>query len=212
MGAVESLLLAAGVVFVAELGDKTQLLVLAASLRGRAVPVLLGAVSAFLLLTVVAASVGTWLGDALPTAAVLVAGGVLFVALGVRAWLESREEREDQPGEAGDRGGEGAEDGAEDGAGAAGRVRAVGFGGAFALVLVGELGDKTQLATVGLAARGDPVATAVGAGLALAASAGLAVVAGRWLQSRLRPRLVARASAALFVALGLASIVLGVAW
>lgn len=204
MAAVEAFLLAAGLVFVAELGDKTQLLILAASLRGRALPVLLGAVAAFALLTVLAAAVGALLGDALPTAAVLVAGGVLFVALGAHSWREAGEE-EDEAGDGEDAGG-----GTGERTGSGRGRRAAGLVGTFLVVLVGELGDKTQLATVGLAARGHPVATGAGALLALAASAALAVVAGRWLQTRLRPRLVARVSGVLFVVLGIASIVLGV--
>ena len=194
MGAVEAFLLAAGLVFVAELGDKTQLLILAASLRGRALPVLLGAVAAFLLLTAVAVAVGAALGDALPSAWIAVAGGLLFIVLGVRALREAGE----------------AEGAGDDGEGGVPPVpRRVGARAAFTLVLVGELGDKTQLATLGLAARGDPVATGLGAGLALAASAGLAVVAGSWLQAHLRPRVVALVSGWLFVALGVAAVVLG---
>lgn len=211
MAAAEALLLAAGLVFVAELGDKSQLLVLAASLRGRAVPVLLGAVAAFLVLTAAAATVGALLGDALPTAAVLVGGGVLFVGLGIKGWLDARRAG---AGAAGSGPKEGLADGspasqAGTAAGAPGAARH--FGATFLVVLVGELGDKTQLATVGLAARGHPVATALGAMVGLTASAVLAVAAGHWLQSRLRPRLVARAGAVLFVVLGLASIAVGVA-
>ena len=48
----------------------------------------------------------------------------------------------------------------------------------FALVFLAELGDKTQLAVLAMASRGNPWAVFIGAGAALLASTALAVVLG----------------------------------
>lgn len=73
----------------------------------------------------------------------------------------------------------------------------------FATVFIAELGDKTQLATLGLASTsGARWSVFLGASLALVASSALAIlgadVIGRWVE----PRVIRRAAAALFVALG----------
>ena len=84
------------------------------------------------------------------------------------------------------------------------------FAAAFTTVFVAELGDKTQLAALGLATAGKhPWAVFLGASLALAASAALAVVVGRALASRLDPRVLHYAGALLFLGIGLFLLVRG---
>jgi putative Ca2+/H+ antiporter (TMEM165/GDT1 family) len=74
----------------------------------------------------------------------------------------------------------------------------------FGLVFLAELGDKTQLATVGLAATADGRRWLVFAAsaLALTLSSLLAVLVGDALRGRLDPLLIQRAAAVLFIALG----------
>lgn len=74
--------------------------------------------------------------------------------------------------------------------------------GSFALIVVAEWGDLTQIATASLAARsGQPVATGVGALVALAAVAGLAATFGRQLVARVPLHRVNYLGAAVFAAL-----------
>ena len=179
-GAPLAFAVAFGVVFLAELGDKTQLLVAVQATRARAARVLAEAVLAFGLLTIAAVAAGSWLGRWIPPLAAAVASGVLFVAFGVAAILR----RDADAGE--------------------GRPAT---GTTFLLVLVGELGDKTQLATAALAAtQGHPFAVGLGAWLGLAASSVLAVLAGSWLQGRLTPRRTALLAGTLFLAVGVATL------
>lgn len=148
-----------GLVFIAEFADKTQVMLVALAARGQALRTWLGAVAAFLVLSAAAALVGGLLGGLLAPRVVALAGGILFIVFGLLA-LRGEEDEE-------------------------GLVRRAGFLPAFVLILVAELGDKTQLATAALAAQGHPAAVGLGAFLALAAL--LAVLAGGWLAARCRP-------------------------
>ncbi len=166
-------------VFVAEFADKTQLALVALSARGRPVRVFLGATAAFLLLSIAAVAVGGLVGSLLPTRLVAAASGILFILFGVLAL----------------RGAEGT-DGTS-------QARAAGFWPAFTLMLVAELGDKTQIALAALAAAGQPaVATALGGWLALSCAAALAVALGGVLQNRVPGRVVSRVAGVLFLAAG----------
>lgn len=71
-------------VFIAELGDKTQLATVALASGKRAwLPVLVGAASALVCSTVLAVAAGTALGQYLPERVLKRAAGALFVILGV---------------------------------------------------------------------------------------------------------------------------------
>ncbi|MEB3195424.1 MAG: TMEM165/GDT1 family protein [Cyanobacteriota bacterium] len=71
-------------------------------------------------------------------------------------------------------------------------------------VFLAELGDKTQLAALLLAAEsGRPVVVAIGASLALICSSLVGVLLGRWLSSVMAPQQLERAAGALMVGLGL---------
>jgi len=77
------------------------------------------------------------------------------------------------------------------------------FGATFAAVFLAELGDKTQLATVGLAAEGHaPWTVFAGSAAALCTSSLLAVLAGGLIGRYLAPTTLRRAAGVLFLALG----------
>jgi putative Ca2+/H+ antiporter (TMEM165/GDT1 family) len=71
-----------------------------------------------------------------------------------------------------------------------------------ATFVVGELGDKTMLATFALAARQDPIATWFGATAGMVAANLVAVAVGRQAGTRLSPRAIRIGSAVLFAAAG----------
>ena len=81
---MESLLAALGLVFIAELGDKTQLVALGFGARHRLAPVLTGVVIAYMATNLLSVVVGGLLGATLPTRAIGLGGGVMF--LGFAAW------------------------------------------------------------------------------------------------------------------------------
>lgn len=83
------------------------------------------------------------------------------------------------------------------------------FGTTFVTVFVAELGDKTQLAALGLATRGSPWAVFCGSALALIVASALAVGLGKLLADRLDPRWLHYGGAVLFLVIGLALLVRG---
>lgn len=170
-----------GVIFAAELPDKTMVATLILSTRYRHVFVWIGVASAFLVQVAIAVAAGGLLSLA-PERIVAALSGALF-AFG--AWMllfhaeSNREEGIDAPP-------------------AAGPWRSIAT--SFAVLFVSEWGDLSQLATAGFAARyGDPVSVFVGAWGALATVAALAVVVGRSLL-RVVPELVLRRVAGIAMA------------
>jgi putative Ca2+/H+ antiporter (TMEM165/GDT1 family) len=174
--------------FLAELGDKTQLMTMTLAHRYPVRPVVAGVFSAFLLLNLLAVGVGAALYRYLPTAAVLVAAGLLFLFFAWRSWRE-------------------AEEGAEEGEAETGNGRGA-FVASFSLTFVAELGDKTQLALVALAAGSGAVwSVFVGGTLALWAVSAIGIAVGATLLRRVSRRWMHRAAAALFAVFGVLALV-----
>jgi putative Ca2+/H+ antiporter (TMEM165/GDT1 family) len=188
---VESLLAALGLVFVAELGDKTQLVALGFGARHRIAPVLAGVVVAYMATNLLSVVVGGLLGATFPTRAIGIAGGILF--LGFAAWTLVKD-GEDGEEEAADR--------TDD--------RNVVLTVATAM-FVAELGDKTMLATATLAAQGHPVLVWVGATIGIVMAGALGVLLGRWFGARLPERVTRIGSAVLFAVFGLVLLVTNLA-
>ena len=81
---MEAFLISFGIIFVAELGDKSQLMALAFAARYRAVTILLAITAATALVHLVSVLLGAAVGVALPTRAISVVAGLAF--LGFAAW------------------------------------------------------------------------------------------------------------------------------
>jgi Ca2+/H+ antiporter, TMEM165/GDT1 family len=183
---VQSVLAALSLVFVAELGDKTQLVALGFGARHRLAPVLTGVVIAYMATNLVSVVVGGLLGATLPTRAIGLGGGVMF--LGFAAWTLWKG------------------DGDDDEESTANRSGSVVLSVASAM-FVAELGDKTMLATATLAAQGNPVLVWIGATIGIILSGTLGVLLGRAFGARLPERATRIGSAGLFAAFGLVLIV-----
>lgn len=171
-----------GLIFVAELPDKSLFASLVLGVRYRPLLVWLGVSAAFLAHVVIAVLAGGVL-TLLPHVLVEVIVALLF-ALG--AFLLLRPQDDEEKG--GDR------DAAPVSAPAgspAGPVRVTAT--CFAVVFVGEWGDITQIATANLTAKyHDPVSVGIGAGLALVAVAGLAIKAGSTLLNKVSVTIIRR--------------------
>jgi putative Ca2+/H+ antiporter (TMEM165/GDT1 family) len=190
---VGSLFAALGLVFVAELGDKTQLVALGFGARHRLAPVLIGVAAAYAACNLLSVVVGGLLGTALPTRGIGLVGGALF--LGFAAWTLSRGDEDDAQGDT---------DGDTAGTGAGAGDTAASIVASVALAMfVAELGDKTMLATATLAAQGQPVLVWIGATAGIIASGTLGVLLGRAFGARLPARVTRLGSAALFAGFGL---------
>ncbi|MFS2294663.1 MAG: TMEM165/GDT1 family protein [Actinomadura sp.] len=182
------------VIFVAELGDKSQLMAMTFAARFRALPVLTGITAATAVVHLASVAVGAALGTALPTGPISVLAGVAF--LGFALWTLRGDELDEEE-----------RDRARRATGSA--ILAV--GGAFFLA---ELGDKTMLATIALAAEHGgllPLAGVwAGSTIGMVAADALAIVVGHVLGRRLPERVVKYGAAAGFTAFGVLLIVEGV--
>jgi Ca2+/H+ antiporter, TMEM165/GDT1 family len=181
---MSSLFAALLVVFVAELGDKTQLVALGFGARHRLAPVLVGVALAYAATNTVSVVIGGLAGAALPTRAIGIGGGVLFLLFALLTLRSSDDEADDN----------------EDARPPEGSRRIV--LSVAAAMFVAELGDKTMLATATLAARGSPVLVWVGATVGIFAAGALGAVVGRWFGRRLPVRVIRLASAGLFGVFG----------
>lgn len=152
----------------AELGDKSQLLLLGFAARYRPIQVVTGAAIAIALLQAVSVALGQAVGALLPERLIAVVAGALFVAFGIITWRGAGSDEEDEGGK-----------------------RAVAFGPVLtvaAALLLAEFGDKTQLMTVSIAA--DPAAAlrtlgAIASGITAPEAGTLSTAFGVWLGSSL---------------------------
>ncbi|MEX1178933.1 MAG: TMEM165/GDT1 family protein [Nitriliruptor sp.] len=176
------LLAAFGLVALAELGDKSQLLALSFATRYRWWQVLIGVAVAALVLLGLAAGFGGVLGDALPARAIAIGGGLLFLGFAVWTLLDADEDEDDGAA-----------------LGRAGRSAIVTIVAAFT---VAELGDKTMIATAALASTRPPIAVWLGGAAGMTLASGAAIAVGRLLHRRLPARRLRLLAAAAFGVFG----------
>jgi Ca2+/H+ antiporter, TMEM165/GDT1 family len=179
--------LAFGAIFVAEFGDKSQLLILAFATRYPWRPVVIGLVVAAATIQGISVAIGAAVGTALPATAVAIISGLAFLAVGV--WTLRGEDDEEETE---------AEISSSRSLVGVGLVIAV--AGTFILA---ELGDKTMLATFALAATQGALPTWIGSTAGEVAANLLAVVVGSQVGHRLSQRAIRIGSAALFAIAGL---------
>ena len=195
-------LIAFATVFVAELGDKTQLIALGFGARHRLWVVAVGLTIGYGLSNLLAAAVGGAVGQTLPTSWVGVASGVVFL---VFAGLTGRRIGDIPDGPIPIDGGSGIEE--RPPGRAVPTVVMSAIAAIASAIVVGELGDKTQLATAALAANGQAVATWIGATGGVTTAGLLGAAVGARLARRLSPRTITTVSAGLFAVFGTVIIV-----
>ncbi len=167
----------------AEIGDKSQLAcMMLAAQYGRARPVLIGATAAFGLLNTAAVLFGAALALWLPKPWVLGAMAILFTVFGLRALLYSEDE-DDGEGDLETRKGYSL------------------LLATFLMILVAEMGDKTQIAVAGMAGVYPATAVWTGATIALILTSAAGVIAGKTVLRRLPVIWMHRIAGALFLAL-----------
>lgn len=180
---LESLLVAFGLILVAELGDKTQMIILTLAARYGFKPVFLGSAAAFVLLNGLAVSVGILLYQFLPEAAIKYTVSGIFIIFGILFLLPAREKGESEERLESRRGP---------------------LLSSFLLVSLMELGDKTQLSLMALTAKySQPVFIFIGGTLALWLASLIGSLVGVGLGSIISPRWIRRISGLIFLAFGI---------
>ncbi len=187
---VTALVIAFGVVFVAELGDKTQLLALDFGARYPLPIVAIGLTLGYAAANVVATVVGGVLGAALPDRPIQIIGGVVFLGFALLALRRARSGSD--------------ADEADVDTSARGTTAVAVITSIATLIAVAEMGDKTQIATATLASQSAPVGVWLGATLGAASSGMVGAVAGNLIGDRISNSVLQYASATLFSLFGVA--------
>ena len=187
---MNAFLLSLGVIFVAKLGDKSQLMALAFAARYRARDIIIGITVATASVHLVSVVIGSMLGRTFPTKTISIIAGLSFLAFA--AWTIRGDKLDDDE---------------------AAKVKAtqrsvlIAVGTAFFLA---ELGDKTMLATITLATTNGLVGTWIGSTVGMVAADALAIVVGQQLGKRLPERVIKIGAAATFVIFGVVLILDGI--
>ncbi|HET8993063.1 MAG TPA: TMEM165/GDT1 family protein [Rhodococcus sp. (in: high G+C Gram-positive bacteria)] len=186
-----AVVLSFAIIFIAELGDKSQLMAMTFALRYRWWVVLSGILFATTAVHLVSVAVGHYLGVAIPTVAISLVGGVAFLLFG--AWTLRGDPLDD------------------DEQSKAGRVTRSAFLAVTSAFFLAELGDKTMLATITLATDNNWIGIWVGSTVGMVAADALAIVAGVLLGRHLPDNAIRFGAAALFFAFGAWMLAAGIA-
>lgn len=187
-------LLSTAVIFVAELGDKSQLMAMTFAARYRARDVLIGITAATALVHLASVGIGYLIGDVFANAqgTIEIIAGVAFLAFA--AWTLRGDELTDEEAEK------------------ARRSRGLAIVAVGAAFFLAELGDKTMLATITLATREGWLGTWIGSTLGMVAADALAIGVGAVLGRRLPERAIKYGAAVLFAIFGVLLVAGGLGW
>lgn len=175
---IAATILGFGVIFVAELGDKSQLMALTYALRYRWWVVLGAILVATTAVHAVSVFFGHFLGASIPADLMSIAGGLAMLAFAL--WTLRGDELTD------------------DETSRAARVSGSVFLAVMSAFMLAELGDKTMFATITLATDNNWLGIWIGSTLGMVAADAVAIVVGRLLGKHLPERLIALIAAALF--------------
>jgi Ca2+/H+ antiporter, TMEM165/GDT1 family len=178
-----TMLISFGVIFLAELPDKSQLVTITYALRHPRWVVLCGATTAAFMVHGLSVTIGHFLGLSLPQRPLALAAAVMFLAFAVWTWRESRDD--------------------DATATATARQPRFVFLAVVSSYLLAELGDMTMFASVALAAKHSWIGVWIGATAAMVAANGLAIAVGALLHKRLPIRLLHLMASLLFLLFGL---------
>ncbi len=175
-----------GIIFLAELPDKTALAALVLSAKYKPRDVIFGACLAFVIQSVVAVIAGSFL-TLLPERPIHIASGLGFLVFAFLAFRRKEESADEEEAALNKQ-----------------RGRRAAWITSFLVIFAAEWGDLTQLATAALVAQnGHPLSIGIGATAALWAVTILAAFSGTYLNKVLKPHLLNLLSAILFAAIGL---------
>jgi putative Ca2+/H+ antiporter (TMEM165/GDT1 family) len=182
---MESLLVSTGVVALAEIGDKTQLLafILAARFK-KPVPIILGILGATVINHGLAGALGAWITSIVTPEILRWVLGASFIGMAI--WTMIPDEIEEDETKVAKRFGV--------------------FGATLIAFFLAEMGDKTQIATIALAAHyANPIWVVIGTTLGMLIADVPAVFVGDKLASKIPMKLVHTIAAAIFALLGIAT-------
>lgn len=183
---MESLLVSTGVVALAEIGDKTQLLafILAARFK-KPIPIILGILVATIINHGLAGALGAWITSAVTPEILRWVLGLSFIGMAIWTMIPDKIEEEETK-----------------------VAQKFGvFGATLITFFLAEMGDKTQIATVAMAAHyAAPLMVVIGTTLGMLIADVPAVFIGDKLANKIPMKLVHSIAAAIFAILGIATL------
>jgi putative Ca2+/H+ antiporter (TMEM165/GDT1 family) len=183
---VESFLVSTGVVALAEIGDKTQLLafILAARFK-KPVPIIAGILLATIVNHGMAGALGAWITSSISPEILRWVLGVSFIAMAIWTLIPDKIDEEETQ--------------------IASKLGV--FGATLITFFLAEMGDKTQIATIAMAAHyATPLLVVIGTTLGMLIADVPAVFAGDKLAAKIPMKLVHSIAAAIFAVLGIATL------
>lgn len=183
---MEALLISTGVVALAEIGDKTQLLafILAARFK-KPLPIILGILAATVVNHGLAGALGAWVTSVLTPEVLRWVLGASFIGMAIWTLIPDKIEEEETQ--------------------VAHKLGV--FGATLVTFFLAEMGDKTQIATVAMAAQfATPVLVVIGTTLGMLIADVPAVFVGDKFANRIPMKLVHSIAAGIFAVLGIATL------
>ncbi|MDW7731646.1 MAG: TMEM165/GDT1 family protein [Methanolobus sp.] len=164
----------------AELGDKTQLAVLILSTKTRQyLSLLAGVMLAFIVTDGLAILLGSFITEIVPMDYVRIGAGLIFILFGVLTLVKREKEDEEDSYE----------------------LKSP-FMSGFGLILVAEMGDKTQLASALFATQYNPLFVFIGVIMSLFVLSATAVFLGKFIMGRINKRTISLVAGILFILIG----------
>lgn len=178
------LLTSLSIIFLAELGDKTQICVIMLSSRSSATSVFLGSMGAFFIIDGLSAFLGGGLLSFLPKNITGIVSGITFVVFGLIYLIRNEKSKSECEG------------------------NSASFLRVFSLISLMELGDKTQIFSILLAAQFEsPLMVLVGIMLAFTIITSIGIFLGQGILRTIPEKYLRNGAAVVFVMLGLIQIV-----
>ncbi|MDD2431723.1 MAG: TMEM165/GDT1 family protein [Bacillota bacterium] len=173
-------------IFAAEVGDKSQLLVLAMATKYPIVPLISGIISSIIVSQLIATSIGFLLGEAIPLNLINFLAGLLFIVIGIKTLLMQDDCLEND---------------------ADSTCPANPFWKVFTLYTLGEFGDKTQITCIILASQnGSFIGTFLGAVLAMILANIISLGLGRFVSTQLSTKTIRIIAAVMYISFGIFSL------
>ncbi len=178
---IQDFLVPFATIALAEMGDKTQLAMMAMAARYKhTLQIFLGAMAASAVVDGSAVALGNYASKYVPKTPAAVAAGILFILFGIYSLLRKGEEK---------------------GKAAAATKKSI-FVAAFALFFISEFGDKSQLAALLFGTQYNLLLTIMGTLGAIAALLAIMLAAGKYISKKLDEEKVKALSAMLFIGIG----------
>lgn len=176
--------IAFALIFLSEMGDKTQLLAMSLASRYDHKTIFWAVSSAVIVATALGVILGTMIFSFIPISWIRITASVLFIIFGIWTLLGKEEEEEDIKTNQGI------------------------FTKAFSLTFIAEMGDKTQLTAIALTASySAPFEVFVGAALGFLAVTAIGVWFGKWLGDKIEQKALKTFGGILFIAIGILMLV-----